>query len=345
MYPYRVFLSYAHADRSKVEKVSVVLGRLGLIPVWDPNIRPGSRFTDQIKEEIETAHVFMPLLTQNSLTRPWVHQETGYALGRGVPVLPLAIGGLPGEMIAELQAVRVARDLSDLAKSLSQIDLDVIVMPPSSRPPRRTRSLKPRRNGRVLSSSMRIGCSAAPVRAGAAAALISSFAMPSALEADADWGRHDGPHRQPASLRRLLREERTVLERHARVAGCSLLLAPEWDPGPDWRDVHRFQIAQLLAFLSSMFANLVQVAFSRRTEEGNVTIVGDWFVAHAVAPSPGAQYRKSVFSSHAPEVLRWLRAFDQELSEARGSGAEADTGGLDTAIARLRRRLESLAKP
>jgi len=48
MYPYRVFLSYAHADRAVVEQVSFLLQDLGVVPVWDRNIRPGSRFTDCI---------------------------------------------------------------------------------------------------------------------------------------------------------------------------------------------------------------------------------------------------------------------------------------------------------
>ena len=106
MYPYRVFLSYAHADRAVVEQVSSLLQGLGLVPVWDRNIRPASRFTDFIRDSIDTAHVFMPLLTEHALQRPWVHQETGYALGRDVPVLPLAVGGVPGEMIAELHALQ-----------------------------------------------------------------------------------------------------------------------------------------------------------------------------------------------------------------------------------------------
>jgi hypothetical protein len=84
MYHFRVFLSYAHADRGKVERIDVLLREIGLTPVWDRDIAGGTAFDDGIRRRIAQAHVFMPLLTSNSREQPWVHQEIGYALGIGV---------------------------------------------------------------------------------------------------------------------------------------------------------------------------------------------------------------------------------------------------------------------
>jgi hypothetical protein len=107
MHQFRVFLSYAHPDRGKVEQLEVVLLNLGLIPVWDKDIPAGRAFDDVIRERIAKAHVFMPVMTLNSRDRPWVHQEIGYALGIGVPVVPVAIGALPEGMLSGIQAICV----------------------------------------------------------------------------------------------------------------------------------------------------------------------------------------------------------------------------------------------
>jgi hypothetical protein len=64
---------------------------------------------------------------------------------------------------------------------------------------------------------------------------------------------------------------------------------------------------------------------------------------HSGAPVSGAQYRKSIFSSHAPEVLKWLRAFDAELAEALGPADDGPASGFDTAIVRLQERLKRLS--
>lgn len=49
-YPYRVFISYAHADSELAEKIARIFANLGLIPLWDKNIRPGTAFTEAIKD-------------------------------------------------------------------------------------------------------------------------------------------------------------------------------------------------------------------------------------------------------------------------------------------------------
>ena len=76
MYRLRVFLSYAHADRTIVNRMDAVLADMGLSPVWDRELSAGQPFDDGIRRHIATAHVFMPVLTAASSQRPWVHQET-----------------------------------------------------------------------------------------------------------------------------------------------------------------------------------------------------------------------------------------------------------------------------
>lgn len=76
----------------------------------------------------------MPLITGRSLQRPWVHQETGYALGINIPVLPVALNTLPGQMITELQAITIAPDMSDLETRLQEARLEELVTFPPMLP-------------------------------------------------------------------------------------------------------------------------------------------------------------------------------------------------------------------
>lgn len=103
---YRVLISYSHADAELVERISSILAENGLLPMLDMGFASGHGFTDQIKNYIAHAHVFMPVITPESSSRGWVHQEIGFATALKIPVLPISNGPMPGQMIQELQAVR-----------------------------------------------------------------------------------------------------------------------------------------------------------------------------------------------------------------------------------------------
>ena len=107
---YRAFLSYSHQDLRIAQAVDSILKRNGLRPMWDEHFAYGQGFHEQIKKFIAHAHVFLPILTHSANQRNWVHQEIGYATALNVPVLPLAIGEVPGEMIHHLHAVRIEQN-------------------------------------------------------------------------------------------------------------------------------------------------------------------------------------------------------------------------------------------
>ncbi len=132
-YPYRIFLSYSHEDNLLAHVAAEHLTEMGLVPLWDKKIRPGSAFTEEIKRLIHRAHIFMPLITESSSKRPWVHQETGFAMALNIPVLPIVISSVPGEMVSQIQAVPVEPDLSDFKAKISAIDLEQVVqLPPEN---------------------------------------------------------------------------------------------------------------------------------------------------------------------------------------------------------------------
>jgi len=343
VYPYRIFISYSREDRALAKTMAKILESAGFIPVWDHEIRPGLRFSEAIQRGIATAHIFMPLITERSQQRPWVHQETGYAVGINVPVVPVAVNTLPGEMIAELQAVTVQPDLSDLAMRLREADLDRIVRRPPPPPLSGTQVAEAAEqrtawlvryanwlldNGRYGRLRQR--------------ALFSSLSIPDRDPRDPVWDRFDALSPKSPELRQLFREERIALERHARMQGCTLMLAPHLDCTPEGAAAHRVQIETLVDCLESLPQDSVEVVFSPRVDEGNITVIGDWFAAHALIPRQGRLFRQSVFTSHAPSVLEVMQRFDQQVAEARAGDSLPAGLRLERAIGQLRRRLNAL---
>jgi len=104
---YRVFISYSHGNRKIATAIAETLRNIGLTPMWDKNFVFGHGFHDQIKLYIAHSHVFLPVITKASDERKWVHQEIGYAMALNIPVLPVAVGSLPSEMIGQLHAIEL----------------------------------------------------------------------------------------------------------------------------------------------------------------------------------------------------------------------------------------------
>ena len=75
---------------------------------------------------------------------------------------------------------------------------------------------------------------------------------------------------------------------------------------------------------------------------GNLTLVGDWFGATALPPQPKSEYRQTVFSHHAPTVLRWLRDFDQELEDALRKVGVGHLESRDYAVEKIDNRIREL---
>jgi len=75
------------------------------------------------------------LITKSAQERPWVHQETGFAMARNIPILPIVLedAGMLTEMIAQLQALKVQNDLGDLDTKLDGASLESLVFPRPSR--------------------------------------------------------------------------------------------------------------------------------------------------------------------------------------------------------------------
>lgn len=313
MHPFRVFVSYSHEDRLLAEQVVKILLSIGLKPVWDADIRPGIPFTDAIKGLIAHAHIFLPLITENSQERPWVHQETGYAMALNIPILPVALGNIPADMIAQLQAIAVKPGLEDLEEKLREARLEQVVSPPPASPraiievaewPETRTELIAQYANRIVE----LGAYGHVRQRGG----LSSFSIPDKDVNDPIWNQRYSSHPRSRYYYHLLREERRALELHAQREGCSLVIDPtiEFEP-----TAKRTRLLILLEFIESMTDDKMKIVFSHRAREGSLTSVGDWFMAESMVPRPREGYWQTVFSWQAPAVLNRARRFDQEFNE------------------------------
>lgn len=314
---YRVFISYSREDLRQVQSIVDVLKKNGLHPMWDDNIRPGAGFHDQIKNFIAHAHVFMPFITEASAKRSWVHQEIGYAMALNIPVLPVCLGRKPGEMIRDLQAIVCEEGLDNLETELSiQKVEDLVNTGHKTTAPlyecaeyHEDRTLMMAKYAKRVLDMGEYG----HVRQKGA---LSSFHIPDKPLTNPVWQRRYGKYSVSQFRCRLLSEERTVLEKHAKKMGCRLIIDPSLTYetyGPEARAV---RLKTLLDFLKDMPDDKVRVV----TDEGmhmekNVTIVGDWFFAESVSAALGQGYKHTIFTRHAPSIRSRIEAFDQEFED------------------------------
>lgn len=343
---YRVFLSYSHEDAGLAEEVAAILRPRGLEPLYDRHIRPGTAFTEAIKGMIAHAHVFVPLITKNSRTRPWVHQETGYAMALHLPVLPIAVEEAPGEMIAELQAITVGRDLADLPARLDELSIEHLILPLAVGPismvevtdwvEQRSEALA-RNAKRVLALGH---CGRVKQRAA-----LSSFSIPDKDPDDPVWEVRDGGRQRGDYSHYLLWQERRALDQHARAAGCDLLIDPSVETSGRTAEARVLRLQTLWEFLDSMPDEKVRVVCSERARDANITFVGDWFLAESRLHQPGKGWHQTVFNWHSPTVLQQVRQFDALFDSLLQEWCPQPASSREKAMSEIRRTIEELGAP
>jgi hypothetical protein len=337
----RVFVCYASDDFDLAERLVQRLRRIGLGTVWAKDVGAGAEFSDAIRSFIRHAHLVVPLITENSLKSPWVNQEIGYAMALAIPLVPVSVGRLPEGMIKPLHAAVVDFGLEGLSESFSPARMEEIVSPL----PFESRYVAEVSDGSDPRTELLAEYADGMVSPGGYGrvrqrATLSSFWIPDLPEHDPLWNRcYPNP---PPDVKhfRLLRRERGALERHVKREGCSLIIYPAISPstfgGPG---PARERLSLLREFLASRVRDTrVRVVISDRALGGNLTIVGDWFLAESVTPRPRKGYRQTIFNSHALTVLNAVHQFDDEFENLCRIGISGVTRVVKE-IERIIRRL------
>jgi hypothetical protein len=218
----------------------------------------------------------------------------------------------------------VKPDLSDLAECLQKIDLEKLVVPAPRRPHGIIEVVdESARRAEMIASYAGWVKGLGSYDKVRYKAVLTSFSIPNHDPNDPIW--LDLYENSPRSEHehQLEREERQVLEEHARIAGCRLIIDPTFSTinVTSGLKARKARLETLLGFISTMKSNKLEVVISTTARGGNLLIVGDHFFAESHSPRREG-YRQTFFNSHPPTVLQKLHQFDLEfdgLKKASGS--------------------------
>lgn len=101
---YKVFISHSTRDQGLVIALANLLTKFGVevfLAEW--YLSPGEPLDKKVFSQIEKADCVVVLLTRNGIRSNWVHQEIGYAIKVGKPIIPLVEKGVTPKDLAALQ--------------------------------------------------------------------------------------------------------------------------------------------------------------------------------------------------------------------------------------------------
>jgi len=140
-----VFLSYAHDDRVKAQRLAAALTQRGFVVWWDGLIEGGAQFARLIREALEAADAVIVLWSTNSIESDWVRDEAAQGRERH-RLIPLSLdGSLPPLGFRQYQTIdlstwRGRADASQIdaiaramAGALGQAATPLAVIPPVNR--------------------------------------------------------------------------------------------------------------------------------------------------------------------------------------------------------------------
>jgi hypothetical protein len=108
---FRVFLSHKSEAKIKTSEVKSILEVYGASCfVAHEDIHPTKKWQTEIEKALLTMDVLVALLSERFHESDWTDQEIGFALGRGVPVIPVKIEQDPRGFIGAIQAIRCGWD-------------------------------------------------------------------------------------------------------------------------------------------------------------------------------------------------------------------------------------------
>ena len=87
-----IFLSYAHADKAKAQRIASALEQSGYTVWWDALIEGGSRFAKSIDDALDKADAVVVLWSKNSIESDWVKDEASHARDRQ-RLVPISLDG------------------------------------------------------------------------------------------------------------------------------------------------------------------------------------------------------------------------------------------------------------
>ncbi len=117
---FRLFLSHRAQDKVLARQLKEHLLSYGVGAfVAHEDIEPGRESVAEMEWALASMHCMTALITPEFHQSVWCQQEIGFALGRGIPVISMGLGGDPEGFISKIQAVRA--DSGDVAALVSKM--------------------------------------------------------------------------------------------------------------------------------------------------------------------------------------------------------------------------------
>ena len=125
------FISHTSEDKPLVELIKNAIQTLVnpdfvvFVDTDADSIKPGRKWSDQIREALQQSSHFIVIISQHSLNRQWINVEIGAAWGAGVNILPVCYGKITSEELStplsEYQDIHL-EDIQDNSAMVSFIE-------------------------------------------------------------------------------------------------------------------------------------------------------------------------------------------------------------------------------
>jgi len=114
----KIFISYAHQDKERVGELKRYLYVYNFnVFIAHDDISISADWIDIIISKLASCDIFIPYLTEHFNDSDWTDQETGYALAKGIKIIPINAGKNPRGFIRGIQALKY-KDASDASRKI-----------------------------------------------------------------------------------------------------------------------------------------------------------------------------------------------------------------------------------
>jgi len=119
----KTFLSYSSEDKNLAGDIKQSLGRLGIEAfLAHDDIEPSEEWQKRILAELKKCNVLIPILTERFARSNWTDQEVGFALSRGILIIPLNAGIDPYGFMGKFQALPLMpRDIEQTCVRIAKV--------------------------------------------------------------------------------------------------------------------------------------------------------------------------------------------------------------------------------
>lgn len=91
----KTFISYSSEDSTYIHKLHRSLDTIGANPyVAEWWLEAGQPLAEKIRRNIEDSACLIAMLSSEANSSAWVHEEIGYAVAKGIPVIPVIEAGV-----------------------------------------------------------------------------------------------------------------------------------------------------------------------------------------------------------------------------------------------------------